>query len=382
MRPTTGLLYVLASVALLTTACASGAHAPEENPTSSPMQSTRTTQPATGTSVATPVVTPTVPAAVASTFTPVATGQSLTISAVGDISLARQVNDWMAQYGAGYPYELVLPLLSGDIVFGNLEGALTEGGEPWPKSFNFRTPPQYASGLAAAGFDVVSLANNHAMDFGNVGLVDTAAALDNVGVRHAGSGWNSDNARQAAVVETRGIRTAFVACVLTPTEGSGFTIGAWSAGSGLGLFVCSPDEIQSAVDAARTQGADFVVVSIHAGDEYVNAPNATQRALVEAALAAGADVVLGHHAHAVQPVEQRGNQLIVWGMGNFIFDLDQWDLAGIPEPRVAPVMQITLTRGVGVTSWRADAVVLDAETDRPRPATAGEAAVLDGLLVP
>jgi hypothetical protein len=81
-------------------------------------------------------------------------------------------------------------------------------------------------------------------------------------------------------------------------------------------------------------------------------------------------------------VEQRGGQLIAWGLGNFIFDLDQWDLAGIPEPRVSLVLDVTLEEGVGVTSWEAKAVVLDAEQDRPRPATAGEAAVLESLIAP
>jgi len=307
---------------------------------------------------------------------------SVTISAVGDLSLARQVNDWMELYGAGYPYELVRPLITGDIGFANLEGALTDRGEPWPKAFNFRTPPRFASGLADAGFDVVSLANNHAMDYGTVGLEDTVAALDGVGVRHAGSGHDSTEARGAAVVEVNSMRVAFIACVLTPAEGSGFTIGAWSAGSGFGISICSSADIAQSVGDARATGADFIVVSIHAANEYVNAPNATQRELVEAALVAGADVVLGHHAHVVQAVEQRGGQLVAWGLGNFIFDLDQWDLAGIPQPRVSLILNITLTENVGVTSWEAVPVVLDAEQDRPRPATAEEAAVLRALITP
>ena len=359
-------------------ACAAPAGAPEEELT----QIARTPPAPTATASPTATTTPTPePAAAAPTTTPGASGASVTISAVGDISLARQVNDWMALNGAGYPYELIQPLLTGDIVFANFEGALTDAGEPWPKAFNFRTPPQFASGLAAAGFDIVSLANNHAMDYGSQGLVDTAEALDGVGVQHAGSGHDSVEAWQAAVIEANGLRTAFIACVLTPSEGSGFTIGTWSASLGLGLFICSPDEIALAV-AAIQQDADFVVVSIHAGDEYVNAPNATQRELAEAALAAGADIVLGHHAHVVQPIEQRGNQLIAWGLGNFIFDLDQWDLAGIPEPRVSLILNITLTKGVGVTAWEAVPVTLDAEADRPRPATAEEAAVLQQLIQP
>jgi poly-gamma-glutamate synthesis protein (capsule biosynthesis protein) len=290
----------------------------------------------------------------------------------------------MAQYGAGYPYELVQPLLTGDLVFGNLEGALTDRGEPWPKAFNFRTPPEYASGLAAAGFDVVSLANNHAMDYGIVGLEDTLAALQSAGVQETGAG-NVKAGPYSTVVEANGLITAFVGCALTPTEGSGFAIDQWrwTLGNQIGLHVCDAEEFPSIVEGfRRSWSADFIVFSIHAGDEYVNAPNATQRALAEAALAAGADVVLGHHAHVVQPVEQRGGQLIAWGLGNFIFDLDQWDLAGIPEPRVSLILNIPLTEGAGVTSWEAVPVRLDEEQDRPRPATPEEAAVLQQLIQP
>lgn len=304
----------------------------------------------------------------------------MTISAVGDVSLARQVNDWMAQFGAGYPYELVQQYFTGDIVFANLEGALTDRGEPWPKGFNFQTPPQYASGISAAGIDIVALANNHAMDYGVVGLQDTMAALDGAGVVHAGTG-NAARAWAPQVVGTD-LRVAFVACAATPTEGGGFAINSWSVDViSPGMAVCTTERLTQAVrDAAAA--ADFVVVSIHAGDEYVTTPNATQRTFADAALASGADLVLGHHAHVVQPVEQRGRQLIAWGLGNFIFDLDQWDLAGIPQPRVSLVLNVTLTEGVGVTAWEAVPVRLDEEQDRPRPATAEEGAVLRNLVTP
>ena len=191
-----------------------------------------------------------------------------------------------------------------------------------------------------------------------------------------------ETAATGAVVSASGLDVAFIACARSPVEGTGFTIEEWSAeADGAGLFVCNADFLAIWIEQAR-QSSDFVVVSIHAGDEYVNTPNATQRELANAALAAGADVVLGHHAHVVQPVEQRGNQLIAWGLGNFIFDLDQWDLAGIPEPRVSLILNITLTKGVGVTAWEAVPVTLDAEADRPRPATPDEAAVLQQLVQP
>jgi poly-gamma-glutamate synthesis protein (capsule biosynthesis protein) len=298
---------------------------------------------------------------------------------VGDISLGREVVARTQANGADYPYALIAPLVIGDIGFANLEGPLTDRGEPWPKGYNFRTPPEFAPGLLAGHFGVVSLANTHAMDYGVAGLEDTLAALDAAGVRHAGAGANFAAARAPAIVEANGLRVAFLACVLTPTEGGGFDIYSWQAASGPGVAICDPAMMDADVKAARAQ-ADFVIVAPHAGTEYDNRPDETQLALASAAMSAGADAYIGAHAHVVQPVEQRGSQLIAWGLGNFIFDLDEVDLANIPEPRVSVILNITLTKGAGVTAWQAVPVTQDAAEDRPRPATPDEAAVLEALI--
>lgn len=313
---------------------------------------------------------------------PPAPAGSITVGAVGDVSLAREVVDRMAANGAGYPYALIAPALSSDIVFGNLEGALTDRGEPWPKGYRFRTPPVYTPGLRNAGFDLVSLANNHTLDYGVIGLQDTMAALDAAGVRYAGAGNDDAAARAPVILEANGLRVAFLAYADSPTEGGGFAIRDWAAGPGTpGLAIGDPGVVAADVAAAKAR-ADFVIVTAHAGNEYVSAPSATQRAIADAALGAGADAFVGHHAHVVQPVEQRGGQLIAWGLGNFIFDLDEVDLANIPRPRVTLVLQMTLTPGAGVTAWHIVPLVQDADEDRPRPATAEEAAILEGLLTP
>jgi poly-gamma-glutamate synthesis protein (capsule biosynthesis protein) len=292
----------------------------------------------------------------------------------------------MEANGAGYPYALVTHLLDGDLVVGNLEGALTERGEPWPKGYNFRTPPRFAPGLAGAGFDLVSLANNHAMDYGAIGVEDTMAALQSAGVAYAGAAAAggplppSDAAYVPVVLEANGVRVAIIACALSPTEGGGFAITDWAAQpDATGIAICDPARITTQVVQARTM-ADFVVVYPHAGDEYVNTPNGAQRSIADAALGAGADAFVGHHAHVVQPIERRGQQLIAWGLGNFIFDLDEVDLANIPQPRVSLVLRVTFMKGAGVTSYEALPVVLDANEDRPRPATVDEAAALQSLI--
>lgn len=332
---------------------------------------------------ATPAASPAVPAPTAlASPDSLPPPRSITLSAVGDVSLARQVNDWMAVHGPGYPFTLVAHLITGDLAIANLEGALTERGEPWPKGYTFRTPPRFAAGLPDAGFDLVSLANNHAMDFGVAGLQDTMAALDAADVRYAGAGRTAAEAWAPVTLTANGLTLAVVACALTPDEGARFSIASWSAtDTAPGMAVCDTAALATAVSSAAA-AADFVVAYVHAGDEYVRAPNATQRALADAALAAGADAFIGHHAHVVQPVEQRGGQLIAWGLGNFIFDLDPVDLANIPEPRVSLILDVTFTEGAGVTAWDAVPVVLDADEDRPRPATATEADALRAQLTP
>ena len=365
--------------ALMIGGCVSQAGAPD--PTTfatslaSPVASTPTASPSRVAEESTPRG-----SASAAASTPVnsaAVGDSLTISAVGDISLARQVVDRMKAEGAGYPYALVAPLIDGDIGFANLEGALTDRGEPWPKGYNFRTPPRFASGLPSGRINVVTLANNHTLDYGTIGLTDTIAALDAASVRHAGAGASDAGAWTPVVVEVRGLRVAFIGCALTPDEGGGFSIHQWAAGADTpGIAICEPIRLQNAIAGAR-QTADFVIVAVHAGNEYIPAPSDTQRQLAQAALAAGADAYIGAHAHVVQPVEQHGGQLIAWGLGNFIFDLDDVDLANIPEPRVSVILDITLTKGRGVTSYHAIPVTQDAAEDRPRPATPEEAAALN-----
>lgn len=374
----------LVCATVLVFGCAPEAGAPEAPPAifaSTPTAASAAVTPPEAPPVATPTVSAT-DASPALSPTAVPSGDSITISAVGDVSLAREVVDRMEANGADYPFALITPLVTGDIGFANLEGALTDRGDPWPKGYNFRTPPRFASGLLSARFNAVSLANNHTMDYGVIGLQDTIAALDQAGVRHAGAGMDITAAWAPAIFDVRGMTVAFLACVLTPVESGGFSIDMWAAGETTpGVAICGDRAITDAVTAARAR-SDFVVVAVHAGDEYINQPNATQRDLVAAAMAAGADAYIGAHAHVVQPIERRGAQLIAWGLGNFVFDLDPVDLANIPEPRVSLILNMALSKGSGVTSYDAAPVTQDAAEDRPRPATPAEANVLLSLIEP
>lgn len=271
-------------------------------------------------------------------------GDQVVLVAVGDICPGRAVEERMLVYGPTYPLEAFAPLLrQADIATGNLEGTLADLGAPLRKTYTFRAKPGLVAGLAEAGFDVLSLANNHAADFGPEGLQEMMAVLDRAGIRHLGAG---PQAYAPLLVETKGLRIAFLArtAAIAPQEGV-----AWA----------EENELRQAVAAARAQ-ADLVVVHLHAGIEYSPTADATQRALAQAAAEGGAALVIGHHAHAPQEVEWLGTTLVAYGLGDFVFDIDDYDIA-----RDGAVLRVLLSRqGVDAAEWIPTRIVDDVQ---PRP---------------
>jgi poly-gamma-glutamate synthesis protein (capsule biosynthesis protein) len=337
-------LSVFFALSLLLAACTSGA------PASQPKSAATAT-------VAAPTAAPT-PSGVA------------TLAAAGDIMLARDIITLMEEHGVIYPFERVLPLLqNADLTIGNLETALTERGTEQVKAYTFRTPPRLAEGLAQAGFDAVSLGNNHTADYGPEGVQDTIAALDAIGVKHAGAGMTEAEARAPAFLEAQGLRMAFLS--YTDIMENTFA-GADSAG----VALATTDAIAGDVRAARAQ-ADVVIVSLHSGIEYTDAPQANQEQLARAAIDAGALIVLGHHPHTLQGWSEYNGGVIVYSLGNFVFDLDNEDLTNLgPRAFQTAVINITFDANT-VRSVSAVPVFIDPVEDRPRPATAEEAAAIN-----
>lgn len=297
----------------------------------------------------------------------------VTIAAVGDIMLARDITYLMEANGALYPFERVRPLLeNADLTIANMEGTFTERGVAADKLYTFRTPPSFAAGLAQAGIDLVSLGNNHAMDFGPAGLEDTLAALDAAGVLHTGAGANERAARTPVFLTIDGLRIAYLSYVSISET---VFAGPDSAGTARATVAAITSDVQS----ARAE-ADAVIVALHSGVEYTDAPQPEQQQLAHAAIDAGAALVLGHHPHTLQGWEYYGRGLIVYSLGNFVFDLDADDLANLGLRAFQTiVLYVTLTAG-GVQDVRAEPVLIDPSEDRPRPATPDEAAsVLDRL---
>ena len=233
-----------------------------------------------------------------------------TLMAGGDVLMDR------SELAGIDPFAKMVPALdTADIAFVNVEMAITSRGTPVQKTFVFRAPPSAAETIATAGVDVVSLANNHARDYGGVGLTDTVDALNDVGVVPVGAGESDSEAYRHHVIQVPdGPTVAFVAA--SQIMPSGF--GATAERSGIANASAQAERVLANVRIAASE-ADVVVVSVHWGIERDTCPSGVQRAFASDLLAAGATVVLGHHPHVLQPIETTDTQLVAYSLGNFIW---------------------------------------------------------------
>lgn len=237
-----------------------------------------------------------------------------TIAAVGDLMLGNRAEPFLNEFGPDYPFAEAMPFFrSADIVVGNLESPIsTRGTAVENKTFTLRAAPIAARALKSAGFRVVSLANNHSLDFGPIALQDTLAALDENGILASGAGMDLEDARAPAILKIKGETFAFLSYSLTfPLE---FYASAGRPGTAPGYA----DYVRADIRKAK-RSADFVVVSFHWGAELLTAAKDYQVKLGRQAIDWGADLVLGHHPHVLQEIELYKGRLIVYSLGNFVF---------------------------------------------------------------
>ncbi len=245
------------------------------------------------------------------------------LAAVGDVMLGRTVEEFAGKYGVFYPFAPVARALNqADIAVGNLECAIASGGEPFPgKYYTFRAYPTLAQGLGRSGLNVMSLANNHVLDFGVAGFEETMRHLEEQGIAHLGAGANLEEAARPLIREINGIRIALVAFVSYAPPGFIAADGAPGVN-----YLSDLERMVQQVAEAREQ-ADAVVVILHGGTEYSKTSNEGQRAAARTAIDAGADLVVGHHPHVLQETEIYRGRLIVYSLGDFVFDIDNLDEA-------------------------------------------------------
>lgn len=245
---------------------------------------------------------------------PAADGPEVTLAFAGDVNfmgrVAKLLDDPTTAFGP-----IVDTLASSDLTLLNLETPITRRGTAEPKRYLFRTDERAVTALRAAGVDAITLANNHTLDYGRTGLADTLDAARAGGLPTFGAGRNANEAFAPWRTTVRGVRIAVF----------GFSqvvdlADQWAAEDDRSGIAMSFDEGRAlaAVSAARAT-SDLVVVFPHWGTEGEQCPNRAQKYLARKLAAAGADVIVGAHAHVLQPDGWLGQTYVAYGMGNFLW---------------------------------------------------------------
>ncbi len=341
-----------AATAAGTAASRSGAASTTVAPTSA--SSTTAAPPATSTTIAAP-----------RSFTLLATGDLLSHSAVYE-----QAGAYAAAAGdaGGYDFRPMFTEVRGqvsaaDLAICHLETMLSPDNSRLSSYPMFVIPNQMANAIADTGYDACSVASNHALDAGVSGMASTLDHLDAAGVRHAGGARSAAEDDTPSVYEVQGVAVGH----LSYAYGfNGFEVppsAPWVVNQ------IDPAAILAEAAAARAAGAEFVVLSMHWGLEYQSTPTSQQTTLAEQLLASpDIDLIIGHHAHVIQPIERVGDEVVVYGMGNFLSN--QYE-----RPPTQDGVMVTLTvserpeGGFGVTAVTATPTVVERPSFRIGPAT-------------
>jgi poly-gamma-glutamate capsule biosynthesis protein CapA/YwtB (metallophosphatase superfamily) len=292
---------------------------------------------------------------------------NMKLALAGDTMLGRKVAEAIALAGPEYVFaeEVVALTQSADLFVLNLECCISDRGRPWPdprKPFFFRAPPTATDVLRRLGVDCVTLANNHALDFGLVALLDTFEHLEEAGIAWVGAGRRRDEARAPAVLEANGLRLAVLGCSDHPAD---FAAGPASAGIAYIDLQRGLDWLPAAI---AELDVDVVLVTPHWGPNMIPEPLPYVRVAATALRRAGATLVAGHSAHVFHGVAPS----ILYDLGDFVDDY-----AVDPELRndLGLLFFVTLDEHGPV---RLEAVPLKLEYCRTRLADGDEAAWIRG----
>lgn len=231
---------------------------------------------------------------------------------VGDIMLAGRSRRFIKEHGPGYPFEAVLPILEGPrIVVGNLEGPLTRRPRsPTTRNYAYRLKPELAGSLKKAGINVVALANNHLLDCGREGVLDTLQALTLAGLNTMGAGRDERQANAPIFLPAGGKRIGLLNYYWNPRTAAREKLP--------GSARDTPERLEAGIRGLREK-ADKAVVIFHWGIPYQEKPLSEDRKKARYAVDCGADAVIGHHPHVLQPFEVYHGRPIFYSIGNFAF---------------------------------------------------------------
>jgi poly-gamma-glutamate synthesis protein (capsule biosynthesis protein) len=245
--------------------------------------------------------------------------RTLHLVAVGDILLGDAAQPLLDRKGYDFPFQHLRPYLkNADVLVGNLEGSVTERKTPFDahKRWSYKSSPAAAVALQKAGFAVLDLANNHAMDYGPEGLADTMRFLDKNRIRHFGAGASSRQAGKGKVVNAGGCRIGFLG-FFEATDRRLMALGWFADATRAGVAPMKQGEVRQAIRKLRPR-VNLLVVSFHWGRNYEPVTR-FQKRWGRRAVDDGADLVLGHHPHVAQGVEVYRGVPILYSLGNFTF---------------------------------------------------------------
>jgi poly-gamma-glutamate synthesis protein (capsule biosynthesis protein) len=287
-----------------------------------------------------------------------ANGDKITISFVGDVNFTGRIDDYMSKNGHHWAFDKVRHHLSGpDFTVANLESPAGIGGYKYcEKRVYFKANPKHLDALVDAGVDMVSLANNHALDYGPDILKQTIGELTKRNIKHVGIVNNNKEKNKASIIDINGVKVAFLAyCNACPTE---FGPRSNTAGVSVGLGAW----IKKQIKETRGQGADIIVAMSHWGSEYFGVDN-NQRYTCRMMREAGADIVIGHHPHVLQQVEFVDKTLVAWSLGNFIFPM-RWQIS-----LDSAILNINIDKSTKQITYNYIPISLD--SNRPEPVSLG-----------
>ncbi|MGE5830852.1 MAG: CapA family protein [Micromonosporaceae bacterium] len=253
-------------------------------------------------------------------------------------------------------------LAAADVAMVNLESAVTTRGTEEPKRFHFRAPPPAYTAAMAAGVDVVSIGNNHALDYGRVGLADTLAAAGTAGMPTVGAGADAAEAYRPWITTVKGTRIAYLGFSQIAELAT-----SWAAKDDRAGIAMAFDTARAtaAVKAAR-QAADVVVVYVHWGYEGQQCPNGEQRRFAKLMAEAGATMIVGTHSHLLLGDGWLGSTFVQYGLGNFVWWRDDaWS-------NDTGVLRVSLTGGK-ITKTELVPALISRTSGQPIPATGAQA---------
>ncbi|MFJ7744506.1 CapA family protein [Peribacillus sp. NPDC097295] len=288
---------------------------------------------------------------------------TITMSMVGDIMMGRYVAEVTDNHGFDYLFRYMKPYFNAsDYVSGNYEHpALAKDVSKYEEADTAIRLNSYGNGIEAvknAGFSVMTLANNHMMDFEEQGLVDTINQFESNDMDYVGVGSNITKAKENInYQDIKGVRVATLG--FTDVYGKN----AVAKNNQAGLLNSNPDllfEMIGNAKDAKKGNADLVVVNMHWGQEYATSATGRQTELAKAVIDAGADIIIGHHPHVVQSFDVYKDGIIFYSLGNFVFD------QGWTRTKDSAMVQYHLTEDGKAT---VDVLPLQIKEATPRPAT-------------